>query len=66
MASFDPTLPPQRLKARAKEHWTFWRLIFDGGIDYNTVWNQMTPAEVDEANAALDYMCELQNREREG
>ncbi|WOC33057.1 MULTISPECIES: hypothetical protein [Caproicibacterium] len=44
----------------------YWRLIFDGGLDYNTVWNQMTPAEIDEANAALDCLQELRNQSREG
>lgn len=30
-------------------------MIFsDGNFDYNTVFNQMTPEEVEEANVALD------------
>ena len=41
-----------------------WRLIFDGGLSYNTVWTQMTPVEVGEANAALDYYIQIQNEAR--
>lgn len=55
-------LPTPILKNRAESHWQLWRLIFDGGMDYGTVFYQMTPAQIDEANAALDYLIELQNK----
>lgn len=31
-----------------------WRLVLDAGMNYNTVFNQMDPNEIAEANAALD------------
>lgn len=34
----------------------------DGGLDYNTVFHQMTMDEIDEANAALDMLIEARNR----
>ncbi len=34
-----------------------WRLVLsDIGFDYNTVFHQMLPSEIEEANAALDRM----------
>ena len=30
-----------------------WRLVLDAKMDYNTVFNQMLPSEIAEANAAL-------------
>lgn len=38
-----------------------WRLVFqEGGLDYNTVFHQMTIEEVNEANAALDLIIKTQ------
>lgn len=31
-----------------------WRLVLDAKMDYNTVFHQMLPSEINEANAALD------------
>ncbi len=40
-----------------------WRLVLsDGGLDYNTVFHQMLPSEIEEANAALDRMIELSKK----
>lgn len=37
-----------------------WRLVFDAKLDYNVVFNQMTPNEINEANAAYDiYIAEI-------
>ena len=37
-----------------------WRLVLDAKMDYNTVFHQMLPSEVEEANAALDmYIYEM-------
>lgn len=36
-----------------------WRLVLDAGLDYDTVFHQMSQDELDEANAAFDYYCEL-------
>lgn len=44
----------QKLKQRASDLWPYWRLVFDAGMDYDTVFS-MTPDEVNEANAAYSY-----------
>jgi hypothetical protein len=43
-----------------------WRLVFDGGMDYNTVFNQMTPLEISVANSALDIYIEKINSKNKG
>lgn len=35
-----------------------WRLVLDAGMDFNTVFHQMSPNEIGEANAALDLYIE--------
>lgn len=37
-------------------------MLSDGGLDYNTVFHQMTTDEVMEANAALDIFIEKANK----
>lgn len=39
-----------------------WRLVLDAKMDYNTVFHQMLPSEIDEANAALDLYIEEVNK----
>lgn len=39
-----------------------WRLVLDAKMDYNTVFHQMLPSEIDEANAALDIYIDLCNK----
>lgn len=39
-----------------------WRLVLDAKMDYNTVFNQMSPNEINEANAALDIYIEQANK----
>ena len=39
-----------------------WRLVLDAKLDYNTVFHQMLPSEIDEANAALDIYIEEVNK----
>lgn len=50
------------LKRRASEHWDGWRLVLDAGMGYNTVFNQMSPMEIAEANAAYDLLLEARKR----
>lgn len=45
-------------KERARSRWDMWRLVIDAKMDYNTVFWQMTPGEIAEANAALDLYIE--------
>lgn len=39
-----------------------WRLVLDAKMDYNTVFHQMLPSEINEANAALDIYIEEMNK----
>ena len=39
-----------------------WRLVLDGKLDYNTVFHQMLPSEIDEANEALDIYIAKMNK----
>lgn len=39
-----------------------WRLVLDGKLDYNTVFHQMLPSEIDEANEALDIYIAQMNK----
>lgn len=39
-----------------------WRLVLDAKMDYNTVFHQMLPSEIDEANAALDIYIDEMNK----
>ena len=42
-----------------------WRLVIDAKMDYNTVFHQMLPSEIDEANAALDlYIAEMKKAQK--
>jgi len=42
-----------------------WRLVLDGKLDYNTVFHQMLPSEIDEANAALDlYIAAMKKKQK--
>ncbi len=47
-----------QLKQQARAQMACWRLIFSdiSNLDYNTVFNQMTPQEIEEANLALDMI----------
>ncbi len=38
--------------------------MIDAGMDFNTVFNQMTPDEVSEANCALDYYIEMVKKQK--
>ena len=38
-----------------------WRLVLDAKMDYNTVFHQMLPSEINEANAALDIYIDKMN-----
>ena len=53
-ANFETPLTRNKAKQRAFERWDLWRLVLDAGLDFNTVFHQMSPNEISEANAALD------------
>lgn len=40
-----------------------WRLVLDAKMDYNTVFHQMLPSEIDEANKALDLYIEQMKKQ---
>lgn len=63
MAIFEIRRSKARTTQRVKDNWACWRLILsDGGFDYNTVFYQMTPQQIVEANIALDLMIKAQKK----
>lgn len=62
MVNFETPLTKQELKLRANNHWDGWRLVLDAGMNYDTVFHQMSPMEIAEANTAYDLL--LQAREK--
>lgn len=58
-------IPSERkLKKAVTSEWSCWRLIFyeNGAFDYNTVFNEMTPLEIEKANVAADRVIAAQKR----
>lgn len=62
MENFEATLTPKQAKKRVSDHWDLWRLVLDAGMDYNTVFYQMTPLEIQEANAAYDTLLRARRK----
>ena len=54
MAKFESSLTRNKAMQRAFERRDLLRLVLDAGLDFNTVFHQMSPNEISEANAALD------------
>ncbi len=56
--NFDNKKNSAQIKQQARENMACWRLIFSdiSNLDYNTVFHQMTPEEIEEANTALDII----------
>ena len=51
------------LKKRVRNNFAAWRLVLSGcGFDYNTVFNQMLPEEIEMANIALDMKIEAEKK----
>lgn len=63
-ANFEKKLTKSQLKSKATENWAMWRLVLDGKMDYNTVFHQMLPSEIDEANAALDIYIAAMKKQK--
>lgn len=58
-------IPSERkLKRKVTDEWSCWRLVFyeNGAFDYNTVFNEMTPLEIEKANIAADRVITAQKR----
>ncbi len=53
MVHFKKKLTKAQLTQRVRDDWALYRLVFSG-IDYNTVFYEMSPLEVELANVALD------------
>lgn len=53
--TFETRKTKASLNKKVRENWACWRLILsDSKFDYNTVFYQMTPQQIAEANIALD------------
>ncbi len=49
--------------ASVKATWGAWRLLLsDASFDYNTVFHQMTPNEIECANLAIDMQMDAQRK----
>lgn len=63
---FGKPMRKSRLKQRARDNWSLWRLIFgsEGAISYQTVFGKsyMTPQDIIEANYALDMKIEAEKK----
>lgn len=63
MATFEKKATKSQLKERVRTDWGCWRLVLsDCGFDYNTVFHQMTPKEIEMANIALDIKIEQEKK----
>lgn len=46
-----------------RNNWAMYRLVLsESGFDYNTVFYQMTPQEIEKANIALDMKIEVEKK----
>lgn len=61
MVLFEKKLTKEQLKEIVKSNWALYRLVF-AGFDYNTVFYQMTPREIEMANIALDIKIKQEER----
>lgn len=59
LGNFDSKKTSAQIKQQARNNMACWRLIFCdmSNLDYNTVFHQMTPQEIEEANIALDMIA---------
>lgn len=63
MASFGKKQTTAELKKRVRNNFAAWRLVLsECGFDYNTVFNQMLPEEIEMANIALDMKIEAEKK----
>lgn len=56
LGNIHKPLSNSRMRRQVEEEWACWRLIYCdmASFDYNTVFYQMTPLEIEKANIALD------------
>ena len=67
LGNIDKPLSNSRIRRQVEEEWACWRLIYCdmASFDYNTVFNQMTPLEIEKANVALDKVYkEIKSKQR--
>ena len=62
--NFDKKKTSAQIKQQARSNMACWRLIFSdiSNLDYDTVFHQMTPEEIEEANAAFDMIQDAINK----
>lgn len=62
---FEKKLSNTKLKQRAKDNWSLWRLVLSNrGFDFQTVFGKpfMTPQDATEANYALDIQIDAEKK----
>ena len=62
---FERNLTKSELNQRVRSNWALYRLVFSG-FDYNTVFYQMTPQEIEMANIALDIKIKEEEKAMKG
>ena len=64
LGNIEPIPNERKLKKVVTDEWSCWRLVFyeNGAFDYNTVFNEMTPLEIEKANVAADKVIAAQKR----
>lgn len=61
MESFGKRQTKAEIKEQVRNNFAAWRLVLsECGFDYNTVFNQMLPEEIEMANIALDMKIEAE------
>ena len=56
MGNIEPHISKTKLKKQVNDEWACYRLVVNdiSPIDYNIVFNQLTPIEIEKLNIALD------------
>lgn len=63
MVTFEARKTKAELKKRVRNNFAAWRLVLsECGFDYNTVFHQMLPEEIEMANIALDMKIESERK----
>lgn len=61
--TFEVRKTKAELKEQVRNNFAAWRLVLsECGFDYNTVFNQMSPEEIEMANIALDMKIESERK----
>ncbi|MFJ5565204.1 hypothetical protein [Lysinibacillus xylanilyticus] len=63
--SFKTSKPYEYYRQQVEQNWFFWRPVMERFLSFERA-ETMTPDELSEFNAAIDYHIERKNAERGG